>query len=533
LAQGFDAAQQNGPSIKLMLVLYLAAAALATRERVALRGQPAVLDALFESSQRLVRKALPISTCGGTQDVGSTEQIQMEQENGRKCVFPFYYQGKKYTECTDVDSGGVGEWCRVEFPTDCPEFPPGDCTNGPIRWGVCNPEGEECAENPVNEGKGKARSSAMAKVEAQLLLIDSFFTWSYWQPIALCSITLLFFSEVVGPAMDSYGGGFYANGLVFAVQMATFFLVGAAFNTPTAAASAHILALSSLSLIAGIGVLIMMLVMTVRGNKSRWARAVVDDISECLRPISRGIVVFLLVYGIVQDVNTEWATLAAFGGLFVFGVAMATTSLVSDFIAYIFIRMNHWFTEGDLIYYQGGLHEVQNIHWRFTQTMCFANKCTMYIPNGKLGNAELVNQSQDFGRLVIKNIPLSPQLSGTALEGIVTEIWALLKGLDGKKFKGLNGETYDNQVDVAASSVLISDNAAATSAKELSQVTLTVKLKGLFSYSTPPPFTGEGEEPEWRERQWDWIGPWNAQQERVLIDVQKVLDKHTAAVRKA
>jgi small-conductance mechanosensitive channel len=479
------------------------------------------------------RRTLPVATCGGTQDLGSTEQIQMEQEHGRPCKFPFYYQGKEYTECTEVDSGGVGAWCRVEFPTDCPEFPPGDCKKGDIRWGICNPDGKECAENPTNKGKGKARSSAMEKVEEQLLLLENFFTWSYWEPIALCSMTLLFFSEVVGPFLDKAAGGFYVNGLVFSTQMAAFFLVAAVTNSPTAAASAHILALSTLSFMAGIAVLIMMLIMAVRGSKDKWARAVVDDISECLRPFSRGVVAFLLVYGIVQDVNTDWAFIAAFGGLFVFGVAMATTSLVSDFIAYVFIRMNHWFTEGDLIYYQGGLHEVQDIHWRFTQTMAFANRCKMYIPNGKLGNAELVNQSQDFGRMVIKNIPLPPHLSGAALEGIVTDIWALIKALDGKKFKGLNGETYDNQVDVAASSVVISDNAAATSAKELSQVTLTVKLKALFSYSTPPPFTGEGEVPDARDRQWDWLGPWNAQQERVLIDVQKVLDKHASGSRKA
>jgi len=368
-------------------------------------------------------------------------------------------------------------------------------------------------------------------------MLERFFSWIYWQPIALCSLTLLFYSEVVGPFMDKkVGAGFLSHGIVFVLQMVSFFVVAAIFNRPDAAASQHILALSTIMLISSVFVLLGMIILKIRGvGKGTWTAALLDDISEVMRPFSRMVVVFLLIYGTLEDINTEWAGVAAFAGLFVFGIAMATTSVISDFLAYVFIRMNGWFTEGDFIYYNGNMQRVVNIHWRFTQTMMFGSngfeQCAMYIPNGRLGNAELVNQTQDAGRWVIKNIPLPPQTSGAALEAIVKEIWVLLKSYDGKQFTALNGDTHENQLNIASCGVMISDSGASSSAKELSQVMLTVKLKGLYSYSTPPPFTGEGEEPEMHERQWDWLGPWQAHQERVLIEVQKVLDKHTAARR--
>jgi len=505
------------------LCLLAVAFALETRHSVSLRGKD-----VFDVASEVKALGLPISTCGGSADAGSTEQVQMEQQHGKPCKFPFVYKGVEYNECTEVDSGGVGAWCRTQFPDK------GDDPDGPIRWAVCNPEGKECPSNPFDAGKSAAASSAIQRVEAQLLLLERFFQWTYWKPIILCALTLLFFSEVVGPVMDAKVGGFYSNGMVFVLQMLAFFLVAAVFNDPSANASQHILALSTVMLILGALVALSLLVVACRTGKGKsdWMMSLIDDFSEVLRPLSRAVVVFLLIYGTLEDIDAKWATIAGIGGLFVFGIAIATTSLVQDLMAYVFIRGNNWFTENDLIYYNGGLLQVLDIHWRYTQALQFSNKCTIYVPNGRLGNAELVNQSQDFGRMVVKNIPLPPQLNGEALEAIVKAIWALLKGYEGKTFTGLDGTQYDNQLDTESSGVFISDNAAAASAKELSQVTLTVKMKGKYSYSTPPPFAGEGDEPDWRDRQWDWLGPWNSQQERILIDVQKVLDKHTTAVGK-
>jgi len=77
------------------LCLLAVAFALETHQSVSLRGKAL---------------GLPISTCGGSADAGSTEQVQMEQQHGKPCKFPFVYNGVEYNECTEVDSGGVGAW---------------------------------------------------------------------------------------------------------------------------------------------------------------------------------------------------------------------------------------------------------------------------------------------------------------------------------------------------------------------------------------------------------------------------------------
>ena len=37
--------------------------------------------------------------------------------DGKKCVFPFKYNGKTYNKCTTVDNGNT-EWCATEVKTD-------------------------------------------------------------------------------------------------------------------------------------------------------------------------------------------------------------------------------------------------------------------------------------------------------------------------------------------------------------------------------------------------------------------------------
>ena len=68
----------------------------------------------------------------------------------------------------------------------------------------------------------------------------------------------------------------------------------------------------------------------------------------------------------MQLASLRWAMLVGLAGLFAFGIAMATTSLVQDLMAYVFIRMNNWFTENDLIYYNGGLLQVA-AGWAYTR----------------------------------------------------------------------------------------------------------------------------------------------------------------------
>merc|ERR1719355_9404 len=105
---------------------------------------------LLRAHRAGVTGGLPIMTCGGTQDMNAPEdqRVRMEVEHGKPCKFPFVYKDVEYNNCTEVDSGGVGAWCRTEFPDEGED--------GPIRWAICNPKGEHCPSNPVDEGRDAA-----------------------------------------------------------------------------------------------------------------------------------------------------------------------------------------------------------------------------------------------------------------------------------------------------------------------------------------------------------------------------------------
>ena len=57
---------------------------------------------------------------------------------GESCVFPFTYQGTKYTECTTEDNNGT-LWCALTTDTN------GDWRKDQHRWGNC---GDGCTGIP-------------------------------------------------------------------------------------------------------------------------------------------------------------------------------------------------------------------------------------------------------------------------------------------------------------------------------------------------------------------------------------------------
>lgn len=218
---------------------------------------------------------------------------------------------------------------------------------------------------------------------------------------------------------------------------------------------------------------------------------------------------------------------------------MAMTGIIGDFIAYIFIRANGWFEEGDFIIHNGATVHVVDIEWRFTKAYSFANKCFMYIPNGILGNKELTNQSQDNARWDVQTIPLDPNLPGSVLETIVKDVWALLRAQDGT-FTALSGKSFPNQLEITQSGCRISDFKETESAKG-GQITLNVKLVAKYFYSKCPEqdksVSGKSSNhdhysdevgDDWRDHQFDWVGGWNAQKEIILIGIQKILEKNGA-----
>lgn len=473
--------------------------------------------------------SFPMPTCGGTQDMKGT--VQMEQTHGRPCKFPFYYEDEWYYECTTKDNDGV-PWCRVEFP------PKGE--EGPIRWALCNPDRKPCPETPANLGQDQANAAAAEKVADATQKLEHFFSYNYWRPLFFCSAALLLFSEVIGPAVDvCTGKSFLGKATVFFCQMFSFLLVGAIYSDPSAAAAQHILALSFVMVSIGLLLLLAALLLRMRracskeGSYSDGLGIVANDISDVLPGVSRAVIVVLLVYGILDDVGVEWTGVAAVAAVVSLGITLATTGIASDFLAYVFIRLGGWFREGDVIYIAGEAVSVTGITWRYTEVYRGSTRSPLYVPNKDVGFAQVNNQSRDNGRCVFKTIPLEPSLSAAQLESIVKEMWQLLYAFGGdKSFVALNGEKYESQLDVDGSAVYLSDRPAAQSAKELSQMTITLKLAGKYWYSNPPPWTDkEKPEPKKEDRQYDWCAPWNYQVEYVLLEVQKILEVHGALGR--
>lgn len=461
-----------------------------------------------------------ISTCGGSEDTKGS--IQMEQTNNKPCKFPFTYEGKTYNDC--VEEGTTDrKWCFTDWPEPGKE--------GITYWAICNYDKSTCPETSTHLGQQQANADLAKKIEAASSNLHVWFEWWYWQPLFSCGVSILIFTEILWPIVDRLISGsktlFVVHALMFACAMMAFFYCAAIFTDPKAAAASHILGLSTLFVVLGLLTLLGALGISVRAlfSQKGMLSAVADDFAALLLPLTRLMLTFLITYGVLENVDTSYSGIVTLAAFAMIGISMALTGIVSDFIAYIFIRANGWFQEGDFIYHNGGLIKVVDIEWRHTKAFSFAHKCIVYIPNGLLGNKELINQSQDEGRVVFTDIPLNPKVTGETLEAIVKDAWELLRSQD-KPFTALNGKTFENQLDVGASGVFISDYGAATSAKELAQIHLKVKLTAQYYYSKPPVKVPEGE--DWREHQWDWIAGWNFQTELIFIGIQKILDKHAA-----
>lgn len=458
-----------------------------------------------------------ISTCGGMED--REGKIQMEQTNGKPCKFPFTYRGQVYNECIKEENNDR-LWCFTEFPDEG--------KTGPIRWGICNVNKEECPATAAHEGVSEARSNVAEKIAAASGKLKVWFEFWYWQPLLFSGLTLMAFCEIAWPLTDWLFGGkqpFLLHSVLFALAMLCFFLMAASMAEPKAAAASHLMGLSTLLVVIAFLSLAGSIGLALRGSKA--AKAIADDFAKVHLPLTRLILGFLVTVGVMENVDTDYTGIVTVTAFLVLGLSMAMTGVISDFIAYVFIRADGWFVEGDFIFYNGSIVEVLDIEPRHTKCYCFAHKCNMYIPNGLLGNKELINQSQDNARVQFLSIPLDPNLAGSALEAIVKDVWALLRSQS--DFTALNGKKFANQVDIDSCSCCISDLTTTESAKELGQITLSLKLAALYYHSKSEPVDGKTPGPdEWRAHQWDWLAGWNFQKEKILIDVQKILDKNGA-----
>merc|ERR1719321_2305679 len=122
---------------------------------------------------------------------------------------------------------------------------------------------------------------------------------------------------------------------------------------PKAAAASHLLGLSTLMVVIGFLILVTSIALAIRGSKA--AHAIADDFANILLPLTRGILSFCLTVGVMENVDTDYTGIVTVTAFMVLGLSMAMTGVIGDFIAYVFIRGNGWFEEGDFIFFQGSV----------------------------------------------------------------------------------------------------------------------------------------------------------------------------------
>lgn len=401
--------------------------------------------------------------------------------------------------------------------------------------GANAPGPSKAAAIPMVQASGSPAPALPAgndETDQQSQLIARWFTWKFWHVMVYCAGSILVWSEVVNPLVHMFAKrSFMSDSLIFFLSMISFLFVAAYFADPKAAGSKHALTLSTImTVVSFLNVLfaVSLKIQKKKGNES--VQLVADDVAGVFVPLTRVIAVFLIVQGVLDESGADWNNLVLFGSFIALGLAFALGGLVKDIISYFFIRMKNIFKEGDFIYYHGQLFQVRSVTWMFTEAYAMTTRSIMFIPNGDLALAGVMNQSRDDSRIYECDLPLPAGLPPASLEAIVTDAWALLRGLESSGFTALSGEAFDSQVDVKHSGIYLSNIQTGASVKEFAVVNLHLRLFGQYYYSHPPPWPKEEtkEEPPPKDRQRDWFMNWHYQIEWVVLQMHKIIASHSA-----
>merc|ERR1719162_2530911 len=157
---------------------------------------------------------------------------------------------------------------------------------------------------------------------------------------------------------------------------------------------------------------------------------VADDLGGLFVPVSRMIVVFLIMNGVLEESSADWGNLVMLGSCVALGIAFALSGVVKDIVCYMFIRLDDYFVEGDFIYYKDGLYRVDHVFWRYTEGYCLKTRSTIFIPNSEIACNAVNNQSRDDSRYIQTELPLPSGIPATALEAIVRGAWTVLKSVE-------------------------------------------------------------------------------------------------------
>lgn len=392
--------------------------------------------------------------------------------------------------------------------------------------------------------------------ERGLISDQQWFQWWYWRPIVYCGVTLLFFSEVVGPILDCLvEKSLLGECTLFFVQMMAFMLVAVVSVTPHAAGAEHILALSTimmalsfLAFLYAVGLKLKTVAAPVAagvsgGQESAQASTsridekgndpvnkIMNDISYLFRPFSRCVLVFLVVMGILEEVSADWGGLVTIAAFLALGLAFAVSGIALDLMSHVFIRIDDHFRERDFLIYDGDMIRVTKVTWRYVIAIHWKTRAEMYIPNNHFISKVVRNQSKDIGRVLNASFPISGSTPADAVQAIVKKCWAVLRSTseEGFTFEALNGERLENGIDAKKTKLFLKKVETVDSTTEFAAAELHLKLVGLHHFSRPPPWKGDpGAKPRDEERQLEWEAHWNFQVEWFLLEVKKIVEQHS------
>lgn len=378
----------------------------------------------------------------------------------------------------------------------------------------------------TEEKKDSKEDVETGEAEDAVESVGKWFTWEFWHLMVICALTLLIFSEIVGPlAFRFMGHTFLLAAGIFFIQMVTFMLVAIFIHDPHAAGAKHTLSLSTI--LAALSFLILLFAIHLKfAGMNEQIKHLVNDLSYVFRPLSTFIVIFLVVEGVLEESKSDWGNLVLLGSFVALGLAFGLSGMVKDIMCYFLIRMKNIFEEGDFIYYNGEIYQVRAIGWLFIQAYRMSTRSITFIPNSEVGSAGVNNQSRDDKRVYEAILPLPGSLAAAKVEAIIKDGWTVLRSLDGSTFLALNGQTIESQLDAKKSSIFI-ENICETSGNEFASVGLNMRLVAKYFYSKPPPWDRPGEEPDHRQRQMDWKVKWHYQVEWFLVEMKRIIDKHS------
>merc|ERR1719198_1377341 len=236
-----------------------------------------------------------------------------------------------------------------------------------------------------SQGGGEKKKKKKGSVVPTQEMVDRWLTWWYWQPLALSMGWLVAIVEVAGPLLDAK----LEFGLVREVAILATSIYGMAaiiiFTLDMGAAGMlNLLAVATIG--CTMAMLLVIFTISVKMNdtdKNDPVMLLATDVAGLLRPILRLILVGVVLDVVAKEASVDWGQLAVLAGYLMLGIALSLSGVIGDVLGHVFIRMDNHFREGDFIIYDGGVVQVDSLHWRHTIGLTSGSQCKVYIPNSE------------------------------------------------------------------------------------------------------------------------------------------------------